>query len=166
MTAKTQIFECKLRNVPWVKSTPNTWHRCARIEKKIADIRSCSPNMSPALTSLWKHRSVLCTHLCFQVTIPSFLRLFLCPRRSHSQADIDQSPWLYLLCVLWQNRGKWQRRWRRRRGRGLKANKWLLGDGARRDKMGWCRLMQTTIRSREPRQEVLPLWFLLQVCCH
>lgn len=88
--------------------------------KKIADIRSCSPNMSPALTSLWKHRSVLCTHLCFQVTVPSFLPLFLCPRRSHSPADIDQSPWLYLLCVLWQNRRKWQRRWRRRQARGSK----------------------------------------------
>lgn len=62
--------------------------------KKIADIRSCSPNISPALASLWKHRSALCTHLCFQVTIPSFLHLFLCPRCSHSQADIDQSPFI------------------------------------------------------------------------
>lgn len=35
-----------------------------------------------------------------------FLLLFLCPRLSHTRADTDQSPQLYLLCVLWQNRGK------------------------------------------------------------
>lgn len=149
------------KNVIWVKSTLNAWHRCAQVET-IVGIRSCSPNRSLALTSLWKHRSALCTHLCFQATVSSFLLLFLCPCLSHSRADTDQSLWLYLLCVLWQNRGKWQRRWQRRRARRLKANKRLLGHGARCDKVGWCRL----IRTREPRQEVLPLWFLQQVCCH
>lgn len=155
VTGKTLEFECRSRKIMSHRLNPH-WMLGTDVIEKIVDIRTCRPNRSLVLTSLWKHSSALCTHLCFQVTVLSFLLLFLCPCLSHTRADTDQSPWLYLRCVLWQNRGKWQRRWRRRRVPGLKANKRLLGDGAHCDKLGWCRL----IRTREPRQEVLPLWFL------
>lgn len=114
VTGKTLEFECRSRKIMSRRLNPH-WMLGTDVIQKIVDIRTCRPNRSLVLTSLWKHSSALCTHLCFQVTVLSFLLLFLCPCLSHTRADTDQSPWLYLRCVLWQNRGKWQRRWRRRR---------------------------------------------------
>lgn len=76
-------------------------------------------------------------------------------------------PCLYLLCVLWQNRGKWLRRWRGPWDLLLDKNKKPHSHRARLDKTGRCSLSLLEPPS-EPRQEVHPLWSSewARVCYH
>lgn len=81
----------------------------------------------PVHTSLfWSH------HLVFPALVPV-------PATFPQSGRHRSVRCLYLLCVLWQNRGKWLWRWRGPRALQRNANNKLLSHKARRDKVGRCR---------------------------
>lgn len=105
---------------------------------KILDISSCNPNIPLLLPAVKTHISPIHTslflshRLVFPVLVPV-------PAPFPQSGRHRSVPCLYLLCVLWQNRGKWLWRWRGPRALWLNANKKLLSYRARCDKVGWCR---------------------------
>lgn len=99
------------------------------------------------------------THICpMRISLFSSHRLVF-PALVPVPAPFPQSgrhrsvPWLYLFCVLWHNRGKWQWRWRGPRAMWLCENKQLLSYRARCDKVGRC-----GEREREPDENHHPQW--------
>lgn len=97
------------------------------------------------------HMSILKSSTCLSCTSS-------CARAFPTVGPPEISPLLYLLCVLWQNRGKWLRRWRAPWDLQLHTNKELHICRACSDNAGG--LMQTECENVwwNQRQEVHPLW--------
>lgn len=131
---------------------------------KIRDISSCNPNISLSLpvskTHIGHiHTSLLSSHRhVFPVLVPV-------PSPFPQSGRRTSLPCLYLLCVLWQNRGKWLWRWRGPRALWLDTNKKLLSYKAYCDRKREKESGETSTRGEEPRQEVHPLWGPKKACC-
>lgn len=124
-----------INNVTWGNTALNIWHRCGQVEKywiSVAAIQTYHCCYQPLKLISAPYTSLFLSSLVFPVLLPV--------PAPFPQSDRHRSvPCLYLLYVLWQNRGKWPWRWRGPWALWLNANKKLWSHRACRDKAGWCR---------------------------
>lgn len=151
--------------VTWGDTTLNSWHRCGQVEKhwiSVTAIQTYDCRCQPL-----KLISARYTHLCFQLIVLSFLLQFLCPRLSHSRADTHHSPDFICSVFFGKTEGSDCVDGEDLEPRGSTQTRSSSVCRARCDKVGWCRQRErerkqesgaTTIRTKEPRQEVHPLW--------